>query len=125
MNFDEQFNPPFNKKGEPNKYLRLLIPLFSKEFTQKEEMLKLMGVNVNTDKKEWRNKHGTTLWKLNKAGILQAKPRGNGSWRRGANWDQFMAWIMSHMIKNPTTKDKFKDMLIKYDSNTLEFIMKG
>lgn len=121
MNFHEKFDPPFKKDGKPQKYLRLLTPLFDKDFTRKEEMLRVMGVDVNNDPK-WRGKHSTTLAKLSKEGVLSTKSRGSGFWKRGPNWDAFMGWVMSNLPKNDRLK--VRDMLIRYDTNILDFIMK-
>ena len=123
MEFDKLFDKPFKKDGSPQKYLRLITPFFEKEFSRKEDMLKLMGIDIKADPSK-RNSHSTTLARLTSAGVLKTKPRGDGFWRRGENWDDFMNWITKHMITNRNTQVKFKDMLIKYDNNSIDFFMK-
>ena len=121
--FEKVFNAPFRRDGEPQKFLRMLMPFFEKDVARKEDMLKLMGVDIISDPKK-RNTHSSTLAKLSKTGILQVKARGNGYWKRGPNWDTFFMWISLYMMKNPVTKNKFKDMLVKYENNGMDFIMK-
>lgn len=121
--FDKEFSKPFNRDGEPQKYLRLIIPFFDKEFARKADMLKLMGVDIEREPHR-RNTHSTTLAKLSRAGILETKPRGDGFWRRGPRWNEFLTWISLSMLKNPTMRSQFKNMLIKYETNSLEFFMK-
>ncbi len=127
MNFDifkeQNFDAPFKSNGEPQKYLRLLVPFFEKDTATKYDMLRLMGVDIKADPSK-RNTHSTTLAKLSKAKILEVKAQGNGYWRKGANWNLFMAWITFEMLNNPKMKNKFKDLLVRYDTNALDFILK-
>jgi len=120
----ENLKDPFNDKGEPSPYLRLLLPYFDSERVTKYEMLKRFGVDIKTNPSK-RNTQSKVLAELSKHGILKVQARGSGYWQRGDNWKEFMMWLISKMLSNETTKGKFTDLLISYDSNTMDFIMKS
>ena len=123
MDFDKEFSSPFGKDGTPKDYLRLIVPLIDKVVTDKAEMLGMMGINLRFNP-EKRNSHSTMLAKLSRLEILETRERGDGTWRRGKNWNLFMGWLTMHILQNKNLRGKFKNMLYKMETNSLDFIMK-
>jgi hypothetical protein len=122
MEFDT-FQRPFKTDGEPARYLRLILPFLETDRATKKEMLKWVGVDLESQP-EKRNTHSTTLAKFSRAGILYTKPRGDGYWKRGENFDSFIGWVAKCMIDNKQLKGKFKNLLYKGQTPSIDFIIK-
>lgn len=115
---------PFNSKGIPNGYLRLIFPLFKKEVVTKRDLLKAVGIDLKAEPQK-RNSYSSTLAKLSGAKVLSVKAKGSGHWRRGENWELFMTWLTINILDNKKLRPNFQDLLVHYESNTLDFIMKN
>ena len=123
MKLFEKLPPPFKKDGTPSKYLMLVLPFFEKERSNKQEMLKGMGIDLTVNPKK-RGSHASTLAVLTNTKVLRTIPRGDGHWYRGDHWDEFLTFILSSMMSAKSSRVKFADLLTNYDSNSMNFIMK-
>jgi hypothetical protein len=86
-------------------------------------MLKSAGVDIIAYPNK-RNCHSHILASLSSKGVLSVKARGSGHWKRGDNWELFLSWLTLNMIENKKLKARYKDMLVQYETNALDFIMK-
>lgn len=123
VQFTKELQAPFDNKGEPREYLRLILPFFDDEKANKRDMMKRLGVDIDVDPSK-RNSRSTLLAKLSKLGILKTKPQGKGIWEKGENWTLFMGWIVTHMTQHKKIRAGFINNLYKCESNSIDFIMK-
>jgi hypothetical protein len=120
MSYLEKLGSPFDKKGKPSPYLAILVPLMDKEYTTKHEMLKMLGVDIERDKTK-RNYLAPTFALMTRLQILETRPRGDGTWRRGEKWTDFMWWVIQ---QNNDMRKEVKNRMFQLDSNALDFIFK-
>jgi hypothetical protein len=118
--FENAFGRPFNNKGKPSAYLAFLVPLLEKEYTTKQEMLKMVGIDLNSQP-EKRGSHATTLATFTRLKILETRPRGDGTWRRGERWAEFMWWLIQ---KNNEMRKEVKNRMFQLEHNSLDYIFK-
>lgn len=117
--FDE-FPEPFDREGEPARYLRLILPFLETERARRADMLKWMGVDINQKRTACAN----ILAKLTKAQILYTKPRGDGYWKRGERFNEFIGYLAQCMVENKNLNTKFKNLLYKGSTPSIDFILK-
>ena len=99
------------------------MPFFEQDRAKKKEMLKRMGIDLDITPSK-RCSHASTLAKLAEAKVLKTIPRGDGFWYRGENWESFLTFLVTTMMSDKRNRIKFADMLVKYETNSLDFIMK-
>jgi hypothetical protein len=116
------FRRPFKSDGTPKKFLALIIPLFNNSRVKKLTLLNSMDHTITERNiKDKRGSHSSTLAALVDAGILKTEPRGNGWWYRGDHWNEYVNLIVEEMMKHEMLRAKFTNMLVKYDSNMVDF----
>lgn len=118
--FETAFGRPFDNKGKPSKYLAFLVPLMEKEYTTKQEMLKMVGIDLASNPAK-RGSHATTLATYTRLKILETRPRGDGTWRKGERWCEFMWWLIQ---KNTLIKKELKNSMFQLDNLSLDYIFK-
>jgi hypothetical protein len=125
MNDFGRFNKPFKNDGTPKKFLALIIPLFHEPRVKKLKLLNSMDFTIKEDNiKEKRGSHSSTLAELVKEGIIRTESRGDGWWYQGTRWKEYMQLILDEMLKNEVLRTKFTHMLVRYESNTIDFFKK-
>lgn len=118
--FETAFGRPFDNKGKPSAYLSFLVPLMDKEYTTKQEMLKMVGIDLERQPNK-RGSHATTLALFTRLKILETRPRGDGTWRKGERWAEFMWWLIQ---KNNDMKKEVKNRMFQLDTHSLDYIFK-
>jgi hypothetical protein len=63
------------------------------------------------------------LAKLANEKIIVGKQK-SGTWVKGARFNEFMCWLTLKMLDNPNLKDKFSNLIVKWDTNAVDWILK-
>lgn len=80
----------------------------------------MVGVDVEASPKN-RTSHANLLATFTKLKILETRPRGDGTWRKGERWAEFMWWLIQ---KNKDMKTEVKNRMFQLDNLGLDYIFK-
>lgn len=117
---DKLLQNPFNSKGKPESFLKLLVPFVENEVVTTNDIR--ARVNIKTIQEKRRFSYHLT--KLNKLGILHTVPRGKGYWRKGKNFKEYLQYLLMKLYDTDKRKG-FGRFLHSYDNTVLGVIFKG
>jgi hypothetical protein len=120
------YDKPFTRDGKPKKWLALLVPLFHETRVKKLKLLNSSNPSITErNYKLKRGTHASTLASMVRAGLLRTEERGNGWWYKGRNWDFFVNNMVNEMMSHEILRSRFTDLLVRYESNAIDFFMKS
>ena len=110
---------PFNESGKPSDFLKLLVPFVESDRMRKPDIYR--RVNIGEGEK---GKYNKMLWRLSSANILETIPRGDGIWKQGKNFMEYLHFVFGHIMDNPHKKDYVGDLFHIYDNNIHDMMFK-
>lgn len=110
----------FKKDQTPTIYLGIVRALLKNNPVKKIEILRKLGVNIN--EVNVKGYYSEYFSRLNKAKVIKYDAV-HMAWVQGERYQEYLNQIFKELLSNEDFIKQFGNFLVKFDSNSINFIM--